>query len=481
MYATIHKSGTSFLGIAQYVLHDEDRAQSSDRVAWVETRNLSTKDGMTAARVMAATAMSQDAIKAEAGIPNTGRKSSKHVMHYTLCWAPEETQALSKDEMMKAVHQSLGVLGHSGRGKNQPRMQLASEHQALVVCHHEKDHLHVHVIVNRVNPNHGVILPSSNDHLKLSSWALRYEQERGKVYFPAREINARARERGEWVKAPARLPRNQYETLKALETDEEGKSGDGKTQAFLKDQAQKDAAIYEQRRALLAKTQEQSKALQDAHAAREASIDDLTTKRSRQATRDVQQSFHPRWTDLYHKHQAELVDFNASEEYLVGRIRNAMKAMDFKAMFSGQERAQAISEGFQALSDSGARLEGFKKKQAADDKRLRTEQDAAYQESLAPIEADRDLAHSENRQLYLAEHMQLKLQQRMDWAKHHAEWKARNQERRDEVKAFLAEHSENDGEGREKTLGQYFEERETHERDYGTHEPDQSQNLEPER
>jgi len=60
---------------------------------------------------MAATALSQADLKAEAGIKNTGRKSNKHVMHYTLSWHEEERAELTRDQMIEAAMASMTYIG----------------------------------------------------------------------------------------------------------------------------------------------------------------------------------------------------------------------------------------------------------------------------------------------------------------------------------------------------------------------------------
>ena len=78
MIAQIAKRGTSFKGAGLYYLHDK-KADTSERVAWTETRNLMTDNPAMGLRVMAATAMDKDRLKADAGIKATGRKSKGDV------------------------------------------------------------------------------------------------------------------------------------------------------------------------------------------------------------------------------------------------------------------------------------------------------------------------------------------------------------------------------------------------------------------
>ena len=69
-------------------------------------------------------------------------------------------------------------------------------HQALIVAHRDKDHPHLHVIANRVNPETGKAAKLGNDRLKLSRWAERWERERGQVKCPERAKNNAERAKG---------------------------------------------------------------------------------------------------------------------------------------------------------------------------------------------------------------------------------------------------------------------------------------------
>lgn len=187
MVPDVAKAGHSFKGAFAYYLHDkrqDERAAhpaTAARVAWTETRNLATDDPAAAKRIMIATASRADELKAAAGIKATGRKSSAHVYAYSLAWHPDEAGKLDRAEMMRAADASLKVLA-------------AEQHQAVIVCHTDRTHPHLHVIVNRVHPDTGKMLATSNDFRKLSDWANAYERERGKIVTPQREEKRQARE-----------------------------------------------------------------------------------------------------------------------------------------------------------------------------------------------------------------------------------------------------------------------------------------------
>jgi hypothetical protein len=187
MVPDIAKAGHSFKGAMAYYLHDkrqDDQAAhptTAERVAWTEMRNLACLTPETATRIMAATASRADELKAAAGIKNTGRKSTAHVYAYSLAWHPDEAGQIDKAEMLRAVDQTLKALG-------------AENHQAVIVCHQDQKHPHVHVILNRVDPATGKMLATSNDRLKLSDWANAYERERGLIVTPKREEKRQRRE-----------------------------------------------------------------------------------------------------------------------------------------------------------------------------------------------------------------------------------------------------------------------------------------------
>lgn len=180
--------GRSFRGVTDYCLHDrrlegEPHPESSERVEWTETRNLATSQGKRAARIMAATAEAGVELKRLAGVAASGRKLEKPVCHYSLNWAEKEKP--DRGEMRRAVEGSLQALGMEG-------------HQALMVAHND-GHPHVHVIVNRVDPESGKAAGLSRSKLELSRWAEGYEREQGKIRCRQREINNERRRVGERV------------------------------------------------------------------------------------------------------------------------------------------------------------------------------------------------------------------------------------------------------------------------------------------
>ena len=186
MVPKIHAGGRSFAGVAAYCLHDAperdegERPETAERVEWADTRNLASRPERAAAQ-MAATANAAPELKRLAGGSAAGRKLEKPVLHYTLSWGKDERP--DRAEMNRAAEETLKALG-------------LERHQALIVAHRDKDHPHLHMIANRVNPETGKAAKLGNDRLKLSRWAERWERERGQVKCPERAKNNAERAKG---------------------------------------------------------------------------------------------------------------------------------------------------------------------------------------------------------------------------------------------------------------------------------------------
>lgn len=183
MVPKVTSAGRSFKGAARYYLHDK-KADTAERVAHVETLNLPTDDARRGVAHMIDTAVHAEELKRQAGLKG-GRKLEKPVYTYTLTWHPSETP--TQAEQMEAVRESLKALGMADR-------------QAIAITHKDTDHPHVHVMVNRVCPETGRAVTTSNDRLKLSQWAEDYERRRGRVFCDERVKNNDARRGGEWRK-----------------------------------------------------------------------------------------------------------------------------------------------------------------------------------------------------------------------------------------------------------------------------------------
>ena len=116
---------------------------------------------------------------------------------------------------------------------------------------------HVHLIINRVSPTDGRMLPSSFEKMKSSRWAEKYEKDRGKIYCHRRVINNAARKRGEYVRGKKDTARHVYEAQKKVAND------NSKKKALLEEHRRKAAAIAKKDRADKARHKKEFQALQE--------------------------------------------------------------------------------------------------------------------------------------------------------------------------------------------------------------------------
>lgn len=165
-------SGKSFKGLGQYLVLDEKR------VAWSQTRNLAHDDMPSAIHEMYQTYEDAPLLKEQAGIRG-GQPLEKSVKHISLSWSPD--QEPTKEQMIEAAD---GFLKH----------MKWDQHQAVFVAHDDKDHSHVHIMLNAVHPETGLKLDDSHERRRAERWGLEYERENGEVLCKQRLLDPEDRE-----------------------------------------------------------------------------------------------------------------------------------------------------------------------------------------------------------------------------------------------------------------------------------------------
>lgn len=407
MVPKIHQKGTSFRGAARYLLGDKG-SEAAERVAWTENRNVASRNPETCWRVMAATSMDQERLKQQAGVPNSGRKSNKHVLHFSLSWHAEEAPGLTRAEMMRAANTMLHVM-------------QAQEHQALIVCHTDKLQPHIHVLVNRVHPNDGRVLSSSFEKLKASKWAQKYEEQRGKIYCEQRVINNAARDRGEYTRGQKDQPRVVHDIAASSANDNERK------QKLLEEHRRQAHALKEAERRLKDRHAQAWAQLQQRHRQMVKLIAEKTRQVIGRNQQQIRDRFRPLWEYQHHEHQAELRAFELREARALGRMKNAFKSIDFRSLI-GQDRqgddgkARTIAEAFKMLGDAGARLQVLKRQQEAAKQLLESRQRREELAAAKQRRAEQQKYLGENRRRFEAERSSLVLTQSMEKAKLKAQW-----------------------------------------------------------
>jgi hypothetical protein len=174
MLAKIAVRGSTFKSAAIYYLHDK-HANTNERVEFTHTENLPTNDPEKAWRWMAFTAINSDRLKAADGSVKAGvGRRTKPVYKFALAWHPDEKP--ERIHMIETARSALAVLGFQ-------------DHQTLMVAHNDRDHRHLHLMVNVVHPETGRAHSPKFSKLSLSKWAEAYEREHGKIYCEDRVVN----------------------------------------------------------------------------------------------------------------------------------------------------------------------------------------------------------------------------------------------------------------------------------------------------
>lgn len=433
MINVITEFGTSFKGLAAYLLHDVDHAQTSNRVAWTHTHNLATDNPERASRIMAATAMQQADLKREAGIKGTGRKSNKHVLHYVLSWSPEERGEYSKEAMVDAALASMAYIGaregeRLGKKVVAKRTQYADEHQAVIVCHEEPDkNPHVHVMLNRVHPRHGVMVSDSKDREKLSAWALDYRRSQGKEHLcPDRVKNAAKRAQGVLVSHP-RKPRNVYEQEQAIA----GADPASRKKALLEQQIRRAKELTARSEALKARRAKLTHGLEERHTLAERAERTRTVRSLRDAKTNVRRVYTPRIERLIDRHADELQKFNDARGSAAGHVRNTWEAFKTREWMSEirTRPLHTVTSAFELAFSSGLQqrqLEAFHAREHGQLRGARARDERAKAVEIRDQEKDR---LGTLRSGYIRERNDLLLAIGMDRAKLKAEWKQLERDR----------------------------------------------------
>ena len=171
MVPKLFRSGKSFKKLALYLLHDAGKAETSQRLRWTHTLNLASDDPGLAVDEMLWTYRGADWLKQQAGVGAGGRPLKHHVRHFSLNWHPSESP--SRAQMIEAVESFVKHMGWDG-------------HQAIVFNHNDKQHPHVHVMLNAVHPETGRALNAGFEWRRAQAWALAYEREHGLIYCEER-------------------------------------------------------------------------------------------------------------------------------------------------------------------------------------------------------------------------------------------------------------------------------------------------------
>jgi len=393
MVPDIAKKGHSFNGAFAYYLHDKG-ADTIERVGWTETRNLMTDDPQAAKQIMIATALQADELKKAAGIKAAGRKSTQSVYAYALSWHPDEAGQIDKAEMLAAADASL--------------KELKADHlQAVIVCHTDQKHPHVHVIINRVDPADGRMHPFKNDRLKLSDWANQYERDRGNIVTPAREEKRQKREQNK-----DKAARKDYAQAKRDEAANRPKD-DLSPAAMLKDLGEAQKVRHRQ----------EWKDLSATNKAKRNAIYDEYRKRIKDAAALHRKETKPFWAAHFAKERDRKKTYDRREANLIGVFQNAFEATSQQYVMGEFDGRGRLSAHFSNVISSQKRRAVFERRLDLDKQTLRGELKAILDHEVQSIQGQRKDALKDQRASF--DHGRTSLIQRQDdeWGKVREAWK----------------------------------------------------------
>lgn len=407
MVPDIAGTGHSFKGAMAYYLHDKRQEAgaahllSAERVAWTATRNLATDDPQIATRIMIATANQADELKAAAGVRATGRKSKAHVYAYSLAWHPDEAGNLDRAEMLRAADQTLKLLG-------------AEKHQAIIICHTDRQHPHIHVVVNRVSPETGKMLPTSNDRLKLSDWANQYERERGQIVTPKREEKRMLREH--FKERSARQDFAQAQRQKA-EQKPRAERSEGSILKELSDAQKKLHSL--QWKKLAADNKERRDAVYTVYG-----------EAIKQAAAARKEANKPQWAQHFKEARAEQREFDRREQSISGIVRNALSTTLHQQQRGEIPDKGRLAQTFRNVLDSHARRTAFAQQQEDARQLAAARFKAALDAEIGQIKDLRSRDLAAQRELYTQERAALIAKQDAEKAKMREAWRQLYERRR---------------------------------------------------
>lgn len=372
MVPRLTKGGGSFRGAALYYLHDkrqegEKIRLTTARVAWTETINLPTDSPERAWRMMADTASQQGALKTAAGIKATGRKLENPVLAYSLSWHPDEKP--DRAAMHSAALESLKVLG-------------LEDHQVLLVTHQDEPHPHIHLIVNRVNPNDGRAAALSKSKLALSKWAEDYEHRQGLVRCEERVKNNAARDvRKQFDRAGAdKRPRSDF---RKASNDHRGsfqarkvaaaatKRNRLRAEELKLQQRAKDRALSERSKALYARHRQEWKDLTEAYNARKTQIAAMRERAVKIGIAKMKEDGKGDWRKLYQRQRKSERAFMQRERSTLGRAWNIVRLVTNTPVSQHtQDHRGNLARAFNLMLSKGRRLNALHQAQEWEKKAL---------------------------------------------------------------------------------------------------------------
>jgi hypothetical protein len=115
---------------------------------------------------------------------------------------------------------------------------------------------------------------------------------------------------------------------------------------------------------------------------------------------------------------------------MLGRIRNTLSAIDFKAIMRAGTRRRAVGEAFDAIASKGARLDALERVQEKAERKLWATQRAEELKAVQRVRHERNAELARRREAFTNERLSMVLVQDMEDVAHRHEWRNRSQARK---------------------------------------------------
>ena len=314
--------------------------------------------------------------------------------------------------MLRAADESLRALGAEG-------------YQAGIIAHNDTAHPHVHVVINRVNPENGKMLDLWNFQKKLSKWAMAYEQERGQVYCDKRIENWKRRDQGEELSANRGAAYHKHQQAGTF-----GHANDNDMRKIREAQKAKDAELAAFGKRMHSRHSAEWQAYSRDYADGRKAIYKRGASPTpfQKAAAAVRADHKPVRSEIAKRQYREIRAFEAREKRIIGKLENAIAAAS-SAKALGREEGGHQTSLFNFIISSKARRAELEKAHRIEWRNANAAQKADINAATNRLKANQQSALARHRQQFEQRRQLLVDKQDAEKADLQRKWLTRKEER----------------------------------------------------
>ncbi|MEM6898658.1 MAG: relaxase/mobilization nuclease domain-containing protein [Pseudomonadota bacterium] len=356
------------------------------------------------------------------------KKGFNHVFHFSLSWSGEkEAHTLTREEMTKAAKDAL--------------KHLDADHlQALIVAHESETNPHVHVMLNRINPDTGLTeTPESNSQRRLSAWALEYEKQRGYILCPQRQDNAKRRHNNQRYSYEDLTPQEHRARLAAAAAIEKDPKA---AKTFAAEQKKLDKVLSDASKDMARRHKSELDSMFVDHKRRKAAINRFADQNVQQSTNRIRDDWTPRHDHLRDVQKQAIDAAIDRESSLFGKAVNAREAIKAMRDTGWEEERGLLGSVANLLWNSAGRIQALERKHQKELREQEKQRDAEIARSKQLIQDERKTAIHENYERFLDQKADIAETQAGEKLRDDQAWQKRGLDRQAAWKAFAAERNQ---------------------------------------